>query len=147
MIDTAELTTLIPHKGRMFLLSRIVSWNLEEHFLAAEFDITGDCLFYREELKGLPAWAGFELIAQSISALSGIGGRARGPQYGFILSVSELVLHLPVLRGTVRIEVAVDTILDNVHSFQGRVFTGQTEAMAAKLTVMDVENIQAVINR
>ena len=149
MIDKEELLTLVPHKGKMFLLSRVISWDMEKHFLAAEYDITSNCLFYNEELKGLPAWAGFELMAQSISALSGLGARAKGksPLYGFILSVSDLVHHLPVLKGTVRIEVTEDTIVNNVYSFQCVVFTGQEAAVSAKLTVMETEDISAVTNR
>jgi len=149
MIDTQELLTLIPHRGRMFLLSRIISWDTEKHFLTAEYDITGDCLFYREELKGVPAWAGFELIAQSISALSGLNERVKGndPLFGFILSVSELFLRIPVLKGTVRIVVEEDTVINNVYSFRGVVFCDQAEAVSAKLTVMEAADFSAVINR
>jgi predicted hotdog family 3-hydroxylacyl-ACP dehydratase len=149
MIDKEELLTLVPHKGRMFLLSRVVSWDLEKRFLTAEYDITGDCLFYKKELEGLPAWAGFELIAQSISALSGLNKRAEGkePLYGFILSVSELFLNQSVLKGTVRIVVEEDTVIDNVYSFRGVVSTGETEAISAKLTVIGTDDISVVVNR
>jgi predicted hotdog family 3-hydroxylacyl-ACP dehydratase len=148
MIDKEELLTLVPHKGKMFLLSRVISWDLDKHFLTAEYDITGDCLFYKKEPEGLPAWAGFELIAQSISVLSGLNEREKGkePQFGFILSVSELFLNQSVLKGTVRITVEEDTAVDNVYSFRGVVFSGQTEAVLAKLTVMKADDISAVVN-
>ncbi|MCL2011445.1 MAG: hypothetical protein FWG75_01465 [Cystobacterineae bacterium] len=149
MIDKEELATLIPHEGKMFLLSRIVSWEPQGHALVAEYDIEEDCLFFKEALKGLPAWAGFELMAQSTSALSGLKRRAAGekPLFGFILSVSELVLHVPVLQGTVRIEIEEDTVVDNVSSFQCSVFEGQIKAVSAKLTIMESADFSAVINR
>jgi predicted hotdog family 3-hydroxylacyl-ACP dehydratase len=141
MINRKELASLVPHKGKMLLLSRILSWDPEKHRLKAEYDITRDCLFFNKERQGIPAWAGFELMAQSISAFSGLIGRAhgKGPRFGFILSVSGLVLHLPVLQGTVRIEVEEETVVDNVYSFRGCVFSGQTKAVTAKLTVMEAE--------
>ena len=149
MIDTEELATLVPHKGKMFLLSRVISRDMEKHILVTEYDINKDCLFYNEKLKGLPAWVGFELMAQSISALSGFGAQAKGkdPLFGFILSVSELVLHVPVLKGTVRIEVTEDTVMNNVYSFRCAVFTGRETAVSAKLTVMETEDISMVGNR
>jgi predicted hotdog family 3-hydroxylacyl-ACP dehydratase len=146
-IDRAELLTLVPHKGRMFLLSRIVSNDIQKHSLACEYDITAESLFYKEELKGIPSWVGFELMAQSISALSGLRGRLCGkpPRYGFILSVSDMALHIPVLAGTVRIEVEEETVVDLVYAFRCRVFSGEKNAVEAKLTVMEAEDVSSVI--
>ena len=146
MIDTEELAALVPHKGKMFLLSRIASWDPAKHSLTAEFDITRDCLFFKNDLGGIPAWAGFELMAQSISALSGLVGREKGlpPQYGFILSLSEMILHAPVLSGTVSIVSEEETVMDNVYSFRSCVYTGTAKAVSAKLTVMEVSDILVV---
>jgi predicted hotdog family 3-hydroxylacyl-ACP dehydratase len=143
MIDTEELITLVPHKGTMFLLSRITSHDPGKHFLATEYDITRNCLFYREELGGAPSWLAFELMAQSISALSGLQNRSRGkaPRFGFILSISALVLHTPVLKEgtTVCIEVEEEAIMDSVYSFRGHAAVEGIHAAEAKLTVMEAE--------
>jgi predicted hotdog family 3-hydroxylacyl-ACP dehydratase len=149
-IDREELLTLVPHKGSMFLLSRIVSCDLQKHSLVCEYDITEEGLFYKEDLKGIPSWVGFELMAQSISALSGLRGRndGRPPCYGFILSVSDMALHIPVLAGTVRIEVEEETVVDLVYAFRCRVFpvaSGGASAVEAKLTVMEAEDVSSVI--
>jgi predicted hotdog family 3-hydroxylacyl-ACP dehydratase len=130
----------------MFLLSRIISWDMEKHAITTEYDVGEGSLFYREGLGGLPAWAGFELMAQSISALSGLKAGGKG-RYGFILSVSDLRLHVPALRGTVRIEVIEEASVSGVNSvyvFRGSLFSEAREAAEAKLTVMDVEDLSAV---
>jgi predicted hotdog family 3-hydroxylacyl-ACP dehydratase len=160
LINRDELITLVPHKGRMFLLSRVVSYDLENHSLSSEYDITGDCLFYREDLGGVPSWAGFEFMAQSISALSGLRNRGSGkkPPFGFILSVSDMVLHIPVLKEgtTAFIEVEEETVVDSVYSFRCSLFSGPSsaaertgdkkiKAAGAKLTVMETEDISRVV--
>lgn len=162
-IDGGDLAALVPHRGKMLLLSRIVSWDLDKHSIVTEYDIGRDCLFYRTETGGIPSWAGFEIMAQSIAALSGLRGRlaGRGPRYGFILSVSDLVLHGKVLRGTVRVEAEEETAVDEVYAFHCRLFSGGTPGsenadlpenadsqrtleLTARLTVMDAEDLSAI---
>ncbi|MCL2179249.1 MAG: thioester dehydrase [Proteobacteria bacterium] len=140
------LQALLPHRGRMLLLSRVVAWNLEEGLLSAEYEVARGGLFFDEVLGGMPAWAGFELMAQSTSALSGLRRRAAGesPLFGFILSVSELVLHVPLLRGTVHIEVAEDTVVDNVFVFRCSLFAEGKVAVVAKLTIMETADFSVV---
>ncbi|MDR2314728.1 MAG: 3-hydroxylacyl-ACP dehydratase [Spirochaetaceae bacterium] len=151
-INREELHTLVPHRGKMFLLSRITGFDLEGHVLVSEYDITRDCLFYREELGGVPSWVGFEFMAQSISALSGMKNRNYGkpPQLGFVLSVSQLQLYVPVFKEktTVRIEVEEETKVDAIYSFRGAIFNmPKTEKIVeAKLTVMETSNISSVLS-
>jgi predicted hotdog family 3-hydroxylacyl-ACP dehydratase len=144
-IEGDELLSLVPHKGRMFLLSRILSYNPVQRILVSEFDIKSDCLFYEEALRGIPAWISFELMAQSISAISGIEGRKRGepPQFGFILSVSGLEITEPVLPAgsSVKIQVTEDVVVDNVFSFSGEVSRDGKNIAQAKLTVMETREI------
>ena len=85
-----EISALVPHKGKMLLLDRIKKFDLQEIFIDTEVDISEDCMFFNEELGGVPSYVAFEYMAQSISALSGIYGRSCGnsPKEGFIMSVS-----------------------------------------------------------
>jgi len=41
LIEKEELQTIIPHKGKMFLLSRVIEYDLA-HGIRAEYDITGN---------------------------------------------------------------------------------------------------------
>jgi len=77
IIEKEELQTLIPHKGKMLLLSRVIEYDIE-HSVRAEYDITRNCLFYDPVLDGVPSWAGFEFIAQAVSVLTGIRKREKG---------------------------------------------------------------------
>ena len=88
-IDHDELINLLPHKGKMFLLSRTTAHDVENHTITNEYDITENCIFYEPEYDGVPTWAGFELMAQGISALTGITNKIKGrePLPGMILSV------------------------------------------------------------
>jgi predicted hotdog family 3-hydroxylacyl-ACP dehydratase len=144
-IDRNELSTLVPHKGKMFLLSRITDYDIKKRTLTAEYDITGDCLFYDSELDGVPAWVSFEFMAQCISALSGLADREQGkpPKLGFILSLSALEVTVPVLKAgtSVTINVVEDMQMDMVFTFHCVVFHEGKLAVSAKLTVMDVDDI------
>jgi predicted hotdog family 3-hydroxylacyl-ACP dehydratase len=148
-IEGDELIKLLPHRGKMFLLSRIVSFDLDKHSLVSEYDISGDSLFFDKTLGGFPSWAAFELAAQSISALSGLRGRLRGegPKFGFILSVSALEVRIPVLKEGVPVSVTVEeeTVLENVYSFRCGVYSGGKNAVSAKLTVMEADDPEAVL--
>ncbi len=147
MIDREELITLVPHKGKMFLLSRITDYDLEKRFLSAEADITRDCIFYDDTAEGVPSWAGFEFMAQSISALSGLRGRAasRPPRMGVILSISNMEIFHPFIRSKALIHVAETAQLGDVHTFHGELSAADGKAVSASLTVMDVDVLEPLI--
>jgi predicted hotdog family 3-hydroxylacyl-ACP dehydratase len=142
-IETEELLTLIPHKGKMVLLSRVLEWDLDQWTLTGAYDITEDVLFYDPLLGGIPGWVSFECMAQSVSALTGIHIRLAGkePNMGFILSISDMEITVPVLKAgtTINTEVRLNCRMENVLAFDCWVFSGESTAAAAKLTVMEVD--------
>ena len=146
MIEKEELPSVIPHRGKMLLLSRVKCYNPEERSIEAEYDITGDCLFYDPEINGVPAWAGFEFIAQSISALSGINGREMGlkPKFGFILSVSSMRITLPFFQTGNVVEIKAKEIerMDSVSIFHGEISLKGKKILEGKLTVIDIDDEQ-----
>jgi predicted hotdog family 3-hydroxylacyl-ACP dehydratase len=150
-IEKDELMTLLPHQGKMFLLSRLRNYDLDKRVLTGEYDITGDCLFYDTVLGGVPSWVGIELIAQSISALSGLKGRRKGekPRLGFILSVSDMRAEIPVLRAgtTAVITIQEEYKMDAIYTFHGAVSAEGKKAVEAKLTVMEVDDISVIQNQ
>jgi predicted hotdog family 3-hydroxylacyl-ACP dehydratase len=129
----------------MLLLSRLREYDTRSRSLTAEYDISGDCIFYDPELGGIPSWVCFEFMAQSISVLSGIAGREAGqpPRPGFVLSVSNMELKLPVLKAGAAavIRIQEDCRIDLVYTFDCEVMLGDKIAATAKLTVMDVDDI------
>jgi predicted hotdog family 3-hydroxylacyl-ACP dehydratase len=83
-------------------------------------------------------------MAQSVSALSGIKGRANGekPKVGFIMSVSGFNAYVPVFKQgeTVVVNVLEKTRNDNAVTFEGSATVNGTLAVTAKLNTVEVEN-------
>jgi len=132
---------IVPHKGKMLLLSRIISFDLEEQTLCAEYDITENCIFYNTVIKGVPAYVGFEFIAQAISALSGLRGQMSGeePKIGYLLSVSSMQIDIHFFQAgdTVQINVKETGRMDQVYNFEGTVFLEDKKVLDGKLTVIE----------
>ena len=147
-INKEELLDFIPHRGRMCMLSRVNNYNLRENSIEAEYDITEDCLFYDAENSGVPAWVGFEFIAQSISAYIGIKNKINGlpVKEGFILGVSHMQIDLPFFSKNSIItinSVELDN-LDPVFVFDGMISIDGKKVIAGKVTVMEVSGDQKI---
>jgi predicted hotdog family 3-hydroxylacyl-ACP dehydratase len=78
-----SVADLVPHSGRMSLLSRILGYG--DDWLRAEVVITAESMF--ADAQGVPAWIGLEYMAQTIAAYSGLKERLQGgrPKIGFLL--------------------------------------------------------------
>jgi len=143
IIERDELQTIIPHKGNMLLLSRVTEYS-DDHSIRAEYDITEDCIFYDPEIEGVPAWTGFEFMAQTISALSGIKSREKGekPKIGFILSLPSMRMDIPFFKNgsSVKIHVKETDCTDMIYSFDGAAFIDDKKVMEGKLMVIEVSD-------
>ena len=151
VFDTIEsVSELVPHKGKMFLLDRVRDYDLKENSITTEIDISRDNLFYEEELGGVPAWVAFEYMAQSVSALSGLHGRAKGekPKAGFIMSVSGFKADIPVFKSseTVVINVLENIRMDKAVTFEGSATVNGTLAVTAKLNTVEVDDPKSSLN-
>lgn len=78
-----SIETLIPHRGKMRLLDKVVAVDTNEAITQVE--IRSDSLFLTD--KGVPALVGIEYMAQTIAAYSGKINQGKGlaPQVGFLL--------------------------------------------------------------
>jgi predicted hotdog family 3-hydroxylacyl-ACP dehydratase len=139
-IEKEELLTLLPHREGMLLLSRIVDYDLDDHTLRAEYDVSRDCLFYDPALDGIPAWVSFECMAQSVAAITGLENHR--PGLGLILSVSGMEIQQPVFKAgsTATIAVVEDVRMDSVYTYMCEVALGESQAVKAKLTVYASED-------
>lgn len=122
MIEKPELENYLPHKDSMLLLDRIMSWNFDKQLLESEVDTRNNSLFFNEELDGIPAWVGFEYMAQSIAALSGLDARhnlEQEPCVGFIMSVRNYATTMPAypVNKVLRIQITQLFNEDSVVSF------------------------------
>ena len=146
-INKEALLSIVPHRGRMLLLSGVKSYNLNERTIEAECHISEDCLFYDPAVMGVPAWAGFEFIAQAISAFSGIRDLENGvpPKMGFILSVSSMRIELPFFKAgsTVQIKAKEAAHMDLVFNYDGEILLEGKKVLEGKITVMEIVHEQA----
>ena len=83
MKSVYQVSDLVPHSGKMSLLSRIVGYG--EGWLQAEVDVTRASMFADD--RGVPAWIGMEYMAQTIAAYAGLQERKKGgvPKIGLLL--------------------------------------------------------------
>lgn len=150
-IERDTLIELLPHKGKMFLLSRVVEWDIKARTITSEYDITSGCIFYEKAADGVPIWAGFELMAQGISALTGITNReiGRRPRPGFILSVRDFSARVKWLKNntTVVMKIKEDYKADQTYSYSCALYASRGDAESAAtacITVMETEDIHAL---
>lgn len=145
------LAELLPQKGKMFLLDKVLSWDAHSCTLCAECDINKKNIFYNEQLGGVPNWTCFEMMAQAVAALSAINrilnrdpDKVRG---GIILSVNSFMSSVPVFKGgsSLYIRVQEDFHADKVWQYKCKVFKDlhcKEEAASAMLTVMEIKLLE-----
>ena len=83
MISEYRVADLVPHSGRMSLLTSITDH--DEDSLSAQVVITQDSMF--ADSQGVPSWVGLEYMAQAIGAFAGLQERLKGesPKLGFFI--------------------------------------------------------------
>jgi predicted hotdog family 3-hydroxylacyl-ACP dehydratase len=144
MIEKEELLSIMPHRGRMLLLTKVNEYDLKNESIEAEYHLTEDCLFYDPAAAGVPAWVGFELIAQAVSAFMGIKTRARGEpvKIGFILGVSQVQMGLSFFKtgSIILIKAQEFECMDPLYMYKGEIFIDGEKVLEGKLTVMEVDD-------
>lgn len=154
-IEKDQLIDLLPHKGKMFLLSRVTGHDTEKLSITVETDITEDFIFYEKEIDGIPNWCTFEIMAQAISALTGIHDAVYGikPKAGCILSVSGFKADMPSFKkGTTIKATAFEEYRDlesGIYRYQCKAYESPEShepAVEAVITVMQTENMESILS-
>ena len=142
-----DLHSIMPHRGRMLLLTKVNEYDFKEESIEAEYHVTEDCLFYDPAAAGVPAWVGFEFIAQAVSAYMGIKIRARGEpiKIGFVLSVSQMHIGLSFFKpGSILVIKAKEfECMDPLYIYAGEIFIEGRKVLEGKITVMEVDDEKA----
>lgn len=126
----------------MFLLDHLIQHDIIERTLESVSLVTKDHIFYDESVDGIPSHVAFELIAQSISALSGVTGCERGepPKPGFLLSLQNYQAYVASFKVGTSIHVAIKKIdeLDNMMTYSGVAYSSENPDVPAVETVITV---------
>lgn len=150
-IDENEIAEYLPHRGKMLLLSRITDYDMERHIITGEYDITKDCIFYEKEGDGIPSWVSFELMAQTVCALTGIAHKLFGRKIlpGMILSVTAFKTDSEWLKAgkTVRMHMVEDFCDEEsaLYNYTGELFVvGEDEkpVVKAKISAIEIESLE-----
>jgi predicted hotdog family 3-hydroxylacyl-ACP dehydratase len=141
MIEKEEILSIMPHRGKMLLLTRVNQYDFNQESIEAEYHLTEDCLFYDPMIDGVPAWVGFEFIAQAVSAFLGIKTRARGEPIkdGFVLSVSQVRIELPFFKTGSNIVIKAREFerMEPMYIYKGEIFIEGKKVLEGTLTVME----------
>lgn len=153
IIEKDELINFLPHEGKMFLLTRMTSRCYEPFSVTVETDISEDFIFYEEELDGIPSWCTFEIMAQAISALTGVYDAEKNiePKAGCILSVSNFSSDREFFKkGTTIKASAQEEFRDeesNIYRYACQIYdeNSREPAVQATITVMQTENMESIV--
>lgn len=147
-VHSEKLIELLPHKSKMFLLDHLVHHDTAARTLESISLITKENIFYDEEIGGVPSHVAFELIAQSISALSGVTGYEMGvkPKPGFLLSLINYSANVPLFKVGTSIHVKIKKVdeIENILTYYGEAFSSEnpeTPAVSTTVTVMETEDL------
>ncbi len=154
IVERDTLINLLPHKSKMFLLDHLTQHDTEARTLQSESLVTKDHIFYDEQADGIPSYVAFELIAQSISALSGVTGYEIGkpPKPGFLLSLLNYSAAVPYFKAGTSIHVKIKKVdeIDNILTYSGEAFLSgnlDTPVVTTTVTVMETDDLKILRNK
>jgi predicted hotdog family 3-hydroxylacyl-ACP dehydratase len=131
MTESPPPEPLIPHDAEMRLIDRVLSEIGET--VRAEATVRADNVFFHAG-RGLPAYVGFELMAQTISAYDGLRRRRKGfsPAVGFLLGCRKYEAIRPYFREGERLLIQVTSLLgdEGMSSFDCRIEDGDGAELA-----------------
>lgn len=140
-INHEELKTLVPQKGKMFLLGEITDADWQNWKIESETKITENFMFYDKNLGGVPNYVCFEIAAQSIACLTGLYCRENSlpMNMGMILSVSNFHFGFDKIASgsVVRAKAVREAEMEKIYSFRAEIFIDGKEGGSGKLTVME----------
>ncbi|MGJ8648596.1 MAG: ApeP family dehydratase [Marinomonas colpomeniae] len=136
-----SVAELVPHSGRMSLLTRVVDHG--EDWLSAEVDIKADSMF--SDKLGVPSWVGLEYLAQAIAAYAGLQERQHGgtPKLGFLLGTRKYTSSKEYfsIGSTLTIKVIENLQADNgLGTFDCTLHSSDDCEASARLNVFQPEN-------
>lgn len=149
MTNQYNISEIVPHKGRMLLLDRILSVDTEKRCLSSQVTIGQQDTFFDTDLGGVPTYVGFEYMAQSISALSALTARSQVPRPGVILSVSNLACHREVFREAelVTIQVEETCVVGDLFTFDCSAQVEGKTVVTCTLMVMETDSLETLSQR
>ena len=144
IIEKDELLSLVPHRGKMFLLDNITDYDIENWKIASETTARETCIFFIEE-KGIPNYTLFEFAAQTISALTGLYAKKNNlpVSMGMVLSVTGMNFSLDYIQkdSVIKVTAEKDAELGEILTFKVEFTVDSKNAGSGKITVMLADDL------
>lgn len=146
-MNLPELDDLIVHRPPMRLLDRMIS--ITEKEAVAELTVREDNPFVAPG-RGLPAYAGLELMAQAIGTIDGMRCHRDGlpPKIGFLLGCRRYTVDRDEFTVGTRLVITVQMVFcgGDMYSFECRIEDGDGRKLAtANLNVYAPRDPQAFL--
>jgi len=136
MSDSLRLVDLLPHRPPMILLAELVSVDVPGE-ASAVADTSPGCIFYDPELKGVPACAALEYMAQTMALIVGAARRRQGqaPKVGFVLGTRRMAVKVATFESGKRYVTNAKCVYDDNEfaSFDCSILDPDGAAVAAAL--------------
>lgn len=124
---------LLPQRDSMQLIDNIIEIN--DEFARCDMQVRASNIFYEPTIKGIYAWVGVELMAQTVALYAGFHSPGDKPNIGLLLSVRQCKLEkiqFP-LDKTLIIQANKVYLEDNVGVFRCEIFSDNTCIASARL--------------
>lgn len=110
-----DVSSLLPHNGRMVLLSEIAAY--DEQCLTAFAQVSTEQIMVTNNV--LPSWAAMELMAQGVAAWAGVLAQDAGEKVrlGFLLGTRKLKLYFDQLPVPALLQVNIECSLQDSNGF------------------------------
>lgn len=141
-----DIERVLPHRGTMRLIDRLVAW--DDDSVAVEVRVPEEGPFSHGE--GVPAWVGVEYMAQAIAAWAGCRARASGrePSIGFLLGTRRYdsrATWFPA-GALLRVEATRELLGDNgLGMFRCRILGDGEELATANVSVFEPPDAMAYL--
>lgn len=145
MSEALTIADIVPHRGELSLLDRVVSHSAAE--LVCELVVRDDGLF--DEAGEVSAMLGIEYMAQAVSAFSGLQRGGRDIKIGLLLGTREFQTNVSSFACGTTLLVAVRPVVygkDSVVVFDCAV-TGPGIEQAARLKAYEPEDFAAYLEQ
>ena len=111
MLGHKEIERLLPHSGQMVFIHRVVQYG--DISVTTEVDTDKLTLLHTE--KGIPSYAGIELMAQSVAVWSGLIRQAdnQPPQPGFLLGTRKYECQIPYFELGSTLRIHAEEVVNN----------------------------------
>ena len=146
-----EITSLIPHRGNMVLLDKVIA--ATEDSLCAEVRIDGKNIFFDTGINAVGAWLGIEFMAQAVAALEGYLCLRRGEtvSLGFLLGARRYESHCAEFAEGCVLHIHAHKVLENANglaAFECKITDPQQHLLAnATVTVFKPDKVDQFLVR